>query len=64
MLKFIGKKRTSFFIPDRMDNIKHDAKEEESMIVYDIKEYPIFGRVVDGKRSTWYHVLENWIWEE
>lgn len=64
MLKFIGKKRTSFFIPDRMDNIHHDAKENESMIIYDYNYIPIFGRVVDGKRSTWYHILEDWVWED
>lgn len=59
------KKRPCFFAPDQISEFKHDAKDEENMIVLTAKLEPVCGRVIDGATKTWVHILdEYWIFQE
>ena len=62
-LIFIGKySEKPYFIPDRMENVRHNAADDESMTVYDSSGKPIFGRVIEGSTKQWSCQLHNWLW--
>lgn len=52
-----------WFPPDRMENIRHDAKDNENIMVLSAKGVPVCGRVVDGAaRIVMFRLRPEWVW--
>ena len=55
----------SFFCPDRIENIRHDAQDDENMTVYTADGVAVCGRVVHGSKKYWATNLDpGWEWVE
>ena len=54
--------RPPFFPPDRIENLIHDAADDESMTVYDAAGVAIWGRVVSGSGKRWECRMHDWLW--
>lgn len=64
-LLFIGVRTAQnppFFVPDRLENVRHDAPDGVNMVVYDANGIPVFGRVVEGTSETWRCRMTDWVW--
>ena len=56
-LKFEPK--LSFFNPDRLTHIKHDAPDNCNIIVFTTAGIQIFGRVLNNPQGTWISILDE-----
>jgi hypothetical protein len=56
-LKF--KPRPSFFMPDSIENINHDAKPTENMTVFTQDGVAVCGRVVGSPSGHWIATLQK-----
>ena len=57
-LIFLGdEKNKPYFMPDCLENFRHDARPDQSMAVLTNEGYPVCGRVIDGATSKWVCVL-------
>ena len=62
-LVFVGERTQSqppWFVPDRLENVRHDANDDESMTVLDANGVPVFGRIVENARAMWVCKLNDW----
>lgn len=46
-------KAPSFFLPDRIENFNHDARDDQNMAVLTAKGEPVCGRWIPGATSRW-----------
>ena len=51
-------RRPAFFMPDRIENFRHDASPDQSMVVRTADGMAVCGRHVPGSTDTWEHVLD------
>ncbi len=51
--------RPTWFVPDCLENIRHDAPDDASMTVYTADGVAVFGRVIHGSEKRWAAVLDD-----